>query len=116
MAGGNVGGASWVMMQKLNGMGGLKLEYVSYKGTGPALTDVVGGHVNTLMSDPASLKGYLASGQLRAIGVTAPKRTAACPMFLPSRKPFQAMSRRVGSECSHLQERPRRSCRRSITR
>ncbi|MBS0320022.1 MAG: tripartite tricarboxylate transporter substrate binding protein [Proteobacteria bacterium] len=79
MAGGNIGGASWVMMTKLNKMGNLKLEYIAYKGTGPAVTDVLGGHVDTVMTDPASVKAFLADGKLRAIGMTAPKRSAAYP-------------------------------------
>jgi tripartite-type tricarboxylate transporter receptor subunit TctC len=79
VAGGNLGGQSWIMAMKLNKMADTKLNYIAYKGTGPALSDVMGGHVNTVFTDPASLKSLIADGKLRAIAVTSPKRTRTFP-------------------------------------
>jgi tripartite-type tricarboxylate transporter receptor subunit TctC len=79
LAGGNLGGQSWLMTMKLNAMANTKLNYIAYKGTGPALTDVMGGHVNAVFSDPASLKALLADGKLKAVGVTSPKRSRSFP-------------------------------------
>jgi tripartite-type tricarboxylate transporter receptor subunit TctC len=79
LGGGNLGGQSWIMLTKLNSMAGTRIEYIPYKGTGPALTDVMGGHINSILSDPASMKGQIADGKVRAIAVTTPKRTRAFP-------------------------------------
>jgi tripartite-type tricarboxylate transporter receptor subunit TctC len=79
VAGGNVGGQSWIMAMKLNKMANTQLNYIAYKGTGPALTDVMGGHVDTVFTDPASLKGLIAEGKLRAIAMTSPKRSRNFP-------------------------------------
>ncbi|MEN3297628.1 MAG: hypothetical protein V7642_6881 [Burkholderiales bacterium] len=58
---------------------GLKLTHVPYKGSAPALTDVVGGHV-TMMFDPlASTTPFIHSGTLRPIAVTTAKRVPTLP-------------------------------------
>jgi len=79
LGGGNLGGQSWVMLVKLNDMAGTKIEYVPYKGTGPALSDLMGGHISSVLTDPASIKGLLAEGKVRALAVTTPKRSRAFP-------------------------------------
>ncbi len=79
LGGGNLGGQSWVMLVKLNDMAGTRIQYVPYKGTGPALADVMGGHISSVLSDPASMKGMISEGKVRAIAVTTPKRVAAFP-------------------------------------
>jgi tripartite-type tricarboxylate transporter receptor subunit TctC len=62
-----------------NMMAGVDITVVTYKGTGPLTTDLLGGHVplgfNTI---PASVS-QIAAGQLRGIAVTATKRSAALP-------------------------------------
>lgn len=58
---------------------GLKLTHVPYKGSAPALTDIVGGHV-TMMFDPvASSTPFIQSGRLRPIAVTTAKRVPTMP-------------------------------------
>jgi tripartite-type tricarboxylate transporter receptor subunit TctC len=79
VGGGNLGGQSWVMTVKLNKMAGTKLEYVAYKGAGPAITDAIGGHIDSVLGDPAALKAFIADGRLRPLGVTTPKRARAFP-------------------------------------
>ena len=79
LGGGNRGGQSWVMAVKLNKMAETQIEYLAYKGAGPALIDVLGGHIDTVLADPAAVKAYLADGRLHAIAVTTPKRAHAFP-------------------------------------
>jgi tripartite-type tricarboxylate transporter receptor subunit TctC len=79
LGGGNVGGQGWIMLMKLNKMADVRVKYLAYKGSGPALVDAMGGHINSVFSDPASLSQQVAEGKLRAIGVTSPKRTKAFP-------------------------------------
>jgi tripartite-type tricarboxylate transporter receptor subunit TctC len=53
--------------------------HVPYKGTGPAITDLMGGQVQVMISTFASALPHVRSGRLRALGVTSAKRSAATP-------------------------------------
>ncbi len=59
----------------------LKIEmvHIPYKGTGPALTDLIGGQVQVMVSTFASALPHVRSGRLRALGVTTLKRSSAAP-------------------------------------
>jgi tripartite-type tricarboxylate transporter receptor subunit TctC len=57
----------------------IDLLHVPYKGTGPALTDVIGGQVHMMVSTFASALPHVKSGRLRALGVTSAKRSSATP-------------------------------------
>ncbi len=63
----------------LKSMAQIKMEHVAYKGNGPAMTDVLGGHVQMIFSSMPSALPHVKSGALRALVVTAPKRSAAAP-------------------------------------
>ena len=58
---------------------GVELTHVPYKGTGPALTDLLGGHVQIYFSSLPPAIGLVKAGKLRALGVTGLKRSAALP-------------------------------------
>ncbi len=53
--------------------------HVPYKGTGPAITDLIGGQVQVMISTFASALPHVKSGRLRALGVTSARRSAATP-------------------------------------
>jgi tripartite-type tricarboxylate transporter receptor subunit TctC len=57
----------------------LKLVHVPYKGTGPALTALLGGEISLFVSTFASALPHVKAGRLRAFGVTSAKRSAALP-------------------------------------
>lgn len=57
----------------------IDLVHVPYKGTGPALTDLIGGQVQMMVSTFASALPHVKSGRLRALGVTSAKRSPAAP-------------------------------------
>ena len=57
----------------------IDLLHVPYKGTGPALTDLIGGQVQMMVSTFASALPHVKSGRLRALGVTSAKRSPAAP-------------------------------------
>ena len=60
-------------------MAGTKMVHVPYKGAGPALTDVLAGHVElTFTSLPAGLP-HVKAGKVRPIAVTSPKRATLMP-------------------------------------
>jgi tripartite-type tricarboxylate transporter receptor subunit TctC len=60
-------------------MAGIKLNHVPYKGTGPALTDTIGGQTNAMLGSTASTLPYVRAGRLRALAVTTAKRLPAEP-------------------------------------
>ena len=60
-------------------MADVKLTHVPYRGTGPALTDLLGGHVAVYFSSLPSAVGIVRDGKVRALGVTGSKRSPVFP-------------------------------------
>jgi tripartite-type tricarboxylate transporter receptor subunit TctC len=58
---------------------GVNIVLVPYKGMGPALVDLVAGHVDVAFSNPAASYGYVQVGRMRALAVTGEKRSAMLP-------------------------------------
>ena len=58
---------------------GIKMTHVPYKGAGPAVTDLIGGSVETFFGNSQSVGGLVSGGRLRPLAVTAPKRLANFP-------------------------------------
>ena len=56
---------------------GIKMLHVPYKGGGPAMSDLMAGHVNILFASALESTGYVKSGKLRALAVTSLERSAA---------------------------------------
>jgi tripartite-type tricarboxylate transporter receptor subunit TctC len=56
---------------------GVDLIHVPYKGAGPAVIDLLGGNVNTMVSNPTSVVPHVKSGRLRAIGIIGAHRIDA---------------------------------------
>ena len=57
----------------------VNIVHVPYKGAAPALQDVMAGHVQMMFATAASVIGLIKHGQVRALAVTTPKRTAILP-------------------------------------
>ncbi len=57
----------------------IKLTHVPFRGTGPLVTDMLGGHVKLGMSSLTSVAQHLQSGKLKAYGMAAPERTQSAP-------------------------------------
>jgi tripartite-type tricarboxylate transporter receptor subunit TctC len=60
-------------------MAGVKLVHVPYKGTGPALTDLLGGHVSMFFSSLPPAIALVKEGKVRALAVTGEKRSDVFP-------------------------------------
>ena len=60
-------------------MAGIKLNHVPYKGNAPALTDLIGGHVEMIISGVPALIPHIKSGRIRAVAIGSAKRFAAVP-------------------------------------
>ena len=76
---GGLGTNPHLAMELLLSMTGLKMVYVPYKGQGPALIDLLAGHVSLMMASMQSVLPHVKSGRLRAIGVTSLKRATIAP-------------------------------------
>ena len=68
-----------IAFEVFNHAAGVQVTHVPYKGTGPALADLIGGQVQSAIGTMASVEPYIKSGRLRALGVTTPKRSQAMP-------------------------------------
>lgn len=64
-------------------MSGIDVVGIQYKASGPAITDLVGGQVQMMMTGVLALLPHVKSGKLRALAITSPKRSPALP-DLPS--------------------------------
>ena len=60
-------------------MAGIKLTHVAYRGEAPAINDLLGGQIPFMFSNLSAIVGNVRAGQLRAVGVTGPKRAPALP-------------------------------------
>jgi tripartite-type tricarboxylate transporter receptor subunit TctC len=58
---------------------GIAITHIPYKGSGPALTDLVGGHVNIYFSSMPPAIGLVKEGKVRALAVTGPSRSPIFP-------------------------------------
>ena len=65
--------------EMLKGQAGLDMQLVFYKGSGPLVTDLLGGQVQILLDAPPVSMSYVKAGRLKALAVTGAKRLAALP-------------------------------------
>lgn len=77
---GGVGGITHIAAELFKQeAGGLDLQHVPYRGVAPAITDLLGGQVQVVFVNLAPSIGYIASGKLRALGITTAARSEALP-------------------------------------
>src|ERR1700683_463796 len=78
-ASGGVGTSPHMSGELLAIMTGIKLTHVSYRGTGPAMADLLGGQIPVLFDNiPGSIQ-QIKAGRIRALGVTTKERVASIP-------------------------------------
>ncbi|MEA2934336.1 MAG: putative tricarboxylic transport rane protein [Variibacter sp.] len=74
-----VGTASHMGGELFTHMAGVKLTHIPYKGTGPAVNDLLGGHVRISFTPMPPVIGPVQAGLLRALAVTSSTRAAVLP-------------------------------------
>lgn len=77
-SGGN-GASTHLGGELLKLVAGIDVVHVPYKGTGPAMNDLIGGHVDVMFSGISSAKPFMDAGTLRAYAVTGDTRNVATP-------------------------------------
>ena len=76
---GGVGTPAHLAGELLKIKAGIEYTHVPFRGTGPTLQSVIGGHVPTAFNPPAPLLPHLQSGAIKAIAITTLRRTPALP-------------------------------------
>ena len=80
---GGPGAPHHLYAELLASMTNIKLTHVPYKGTMPALNDLIGGHIPVMFSDIPPLVSVMPTGKVRPIGVSTKARVAAFPDVPP---------------------------------
>ena len=79
MASAGTGSSNHLAIELFQIMSGAKFLHVPYKGSGAALTELLGGQVQTMIDQIASSIGYIRDGRLRALATTSNNRSTALP-------------------------------------
>ena len=73
------GQSTHLSAELFNSMAGTKMIHVPYKGSAPALSDLMSGQVGIMFDTTLSAMPFVRAGKLKALGVTSPQRTPAAP-------------------------------------
>ena len=76
---GSTGGSSHLAGELFNTMAGIHMVHIPYRGTGEAVTAVLGGVVSMAFLDVPTMLPHIKSGRLRGIAVTSTKRSSVAP-------------------------------------
>jgi tripartite-type tricarboxylate transporter receptor subunit TctC len=74
-----IGTTNHLAGELLAAMSGIRITHIPYKGTGPAITDLLGGHIAMMFAPIPAAHGNVSAGALRALGVTSLKRSSLWP-------------------------------------
>lgn len=73
------GGGTHLAGELFNSLAGVKIQHVPYRGSAPAMQDLVGGQVQVMFADAPSALPFMKSGHVRALGVGNPERSTLAP-------------------------------------
>jgi tripartite-type tricarboxylate transporter receptor subunit TctC len=76
---GGIGASSHMACVMFSASAGVKPTQVAYRGTGPAMNDLVGGHVDYFCEQAVSVTSQITSGAIKAYAVSSPARLATLP-------------------------------------
>jgi tripartite-type tricarboxylate transporter receptor subunit TctC len=76
-----IGAISHLGLELFEAAAGVKFLHVPYRGSGPALTDLLGGQVNGILTDVAALFEHIKAGKLRTLGMTGAVRSDFLPQI-----------------------------------
>ncbi|MDB5989946.1 MAG: tripartite tricarboxylate transporter substrate binding protein [Herbaspirillum sp.] len=81
-----IGSINHFASEILDDVAHIKMTHVPYKGIAPAVTDLMGGHVQVVIASAPSLLPQIRSGQLRAVGIASLSPSAVAPDIAPLAK------------------------------
>lgn len=74
-----VGSTGHLNMEVLQAMTGVRLNHIPYNGAGPAMNDVIGGHISLMLAALSIVRSNVEAGKLRMIGVGGDRRSSEFP-------------------------------------
>ena len=74
-----IGAAAHLGMEYFMSLTGTKMVHAPYKGTAPALTDLMGGQIQIMFDVTSSMMPHVRGGRIRALGIASEKRSTAAP-------------------------------------
>ena len=78
-----IGTSPHMSMELLKSMAGIDLRHIPYRGTAPALTDIISGQIDAMFSNALTARPQVESGKVRALAVSGPRRIEAMPDVPP---------------------------------
>jgi tripartite-type tricarboxylate transporter receptor subunit TctC len=82
---GGVGSPHQLFAEMFKTQTGIEMTHVPYKGTAPALTDLIAGHISLMFADVAPTLPMVSAGKVRALGETSAVRLPSAPDIPPLR-------------------------------
>lgn len=76
---GGIGSAGHLSVELLQSLTGTKFTHVPYKGSGPAITDLISGQIQAMLLTMPAVMPYVKSGKVRAIATSGARRSPALP-------------------------------------
>jgi tripartite-type tricarboxylate transporter receptor subunit TctC len=73
------GSSNHLSMEKFKQMAGVDIVHVPYKGSAPAVTDLIGGQVDLMFDNIPNVLPHVKAGKLKVLAVTSPKRSSHVP-------------------------------------
>jgi len=73
------GQSTHLSAELFNTMAGIRMVHAPYRGSSPAMTDVMGGHADLMFNTMLSSMPYVRDGKLRALAITGARRSSAAP-------------------------------------
>ena len=74
-----IGAAAHLTTELLMLTTGIKMNHIPYKGTAPALQDLIGGQVQIMLDTPGSMLPHVRAGKIKALAMASEKRVAVAP-------------------------------------
>jgi tripartite-type tricarboxylate transporter receptor subunit TctC len=78
-----IGTSPHMCTELLKSMAGIGLRHIPYRGTAPAMTDLIGGQISAMFANALTAKPHIDSNAVRALGVSGRKRSGALPSVPP---------------------------------
>ncbi len=78
---GTAGSSIHLAVEQFNSLAGIRMNHIAYKGSAPAITDLVGGQIQVLFDPFSSIYPLVVAGKIRALAVTTEKRATAAPQL-----------------------------------
>jgi tripartite-type tricarboxylate transporter receptor subunit TctC len=76
---GTAGSSIHLAVEYFSGLAGIKMNHIPYKGSSPAITDLLGGQVQVLFDPFSSIHPQVASGKVKALAISTAERSAVVP-------------------------------------